>query len=117
MSSLRLAPSSGNPLANTVTGCEANDQSDYNFHWPVRELECAGSRKWGPNWELGPGFLGEAARLMRSPSKSQIFAMESKSARSFPAEAVRAVFRHCCASRRYSSGSKLTLFLRAIAMA
>jgi hypothetical protein len=30
--SLRFAASAGNPLANTVSGCEANDQSDYNFH-------------------------------------------------------------------------------------
>jgi hypothetical protein len=27
----RLASSAGNPLANTVSGCEANDESDYNF--------------------------------------------------------------------------------------
>jgi hypothetical protein len=31
--SLRLASSAGNPLANTIPGCEANDQSNYNFHW------------------------------------------------------------------------------------
>jgi hypothetical protein len=29
--SLRLTPSAGNPLANTVCECEANDQSDCNF--------------------------------------------------------------------------------------
>ncbi len=29
--SLRLTPSEGNPLANTISECEANDQSDYNF--------------------------------------------------------------------------------------
>ena len=27
----RLASAAGNPLANPVSGCEANDQSDYNF--------------------------------------------------------------------------------------
>ena len=30
---LRLASSAGNPLANTISDCEANDQSNYNFHW------------------------------------------------------------------------------------
>jgi hypothetical protein len=30
--SLRFTASAGNPLANTVSGCEANDQSYYNFH-------------------------------------------------------------------------------------
>jgi hypothetical protein len=35
--SLRLTPSAGNPLANTVPECEANDQSDCNFqHWKSR---------------------------------------------------------------------------------
>jgi hypothetical protein len=36
--SLRSAPSAGNPLANTISDCEANDQSNYNFHW--RRLPC-----------------------------------------------------------------------------
>jgi hypothetical protein len=34
--SLRLAPSMGNPLANTVSECEANDQSDCNFKYRGR---------------------------------------------------------------------------------
>ena len=37
---LRLVPSAGNPLANTVSECEANDQSDCNFqHCESRQLE------------------------------------------------------------------------------
>src|SRR5262249_37776381 len=34
--SLRLAPLAGSPLGNTVSECEANDQSNCNFHhWEV----------------------------------------------------------------------------------
>jgi hypothetical protein len=36
---LRLVPPAGNPLANTVSECEANDQNDCNYydfrHWPT----------------------------------------------------------------------------------
>jgi hypothetical protein len=36
-SSLRLAPSARNPLANAVSECEANDQNDCDFrHWESR---------------------------------------------------------------------------------
>jgi hypothetical protein len=41
-SSLRLVPSAGKPLANTVSECEANDQDDCSFSIespPIRELE------------------------------------------------------------------------------
>jgi hypothetical protein len=40
--SLRLAPSAGEPLANTISECEANGQSDCSFQHvslPIRELE------------------------------------------------------------------------------
>jgi hypothetical protein len=40
--SLRLAPSAGEPLANTVSECEANDQNDCSFQHcepQIRELE------------------------------------------------------------------------------
>jgi len=35
----RLPSSTGNPLANPVSGCEANDQSDYiGGHWRTPSL-------------------------------------------------------------------------------
>src|SRR5262249_30321360 len=38
--SLQSTPSAGKPLANTVSECEANDQSDCNFqHWESLEAE------------------------------------------------------------------------------
>jgi hypothetical protein len=40
-----LTPSAGNPLANTVPQCEANDQSDCNFqHWSRANLDREPSR-------------------------------------------------------------------------
>ena len=38
--SLRLVPSARNPFAHAVSGCEANDQSDYNFHFAIGEPKC-----------------------------------------------------------------------------
>ena len=38
--SLGFAASAGNPLANTVSDSEANDQSDYNFHLAISDLDC-----------------------------------------------------------------------------
>jgi hypothetical protein len=46
--SLRSAPSAGNPLANTISDCEANDQRNYNFHW--RRLPCP--QQPGPTCQL-----------------------------------------------------------------
>jgi chromosome segregation ATPase len=36
IAAMRLAAEAG---AGTVSGCEANDQSDYKLHWPIREPE------------------------------------------------------------------------------
>jgi hypothetical protein len=38
--SLRFAASAGNPFANTVSECKANDQSDYDFHGSARGCVC-----------------------------------------------------------------------------
>ena len=48
--SLRLAPSAGNPLAHTVSGCEAKDQSDGSFeHRRLKERRAT----HGPTKSMG----------------------------------------------------------------
>src|SRR5262245_52355934 len=41
--SLRLAPSAGNPLADTVSEYEASDQSDWNFQHEFAPTSCRDS--------------------------------------------------------------------------
>jgi len=59
--------------------------------------------------ELTYLFNAERWRRRQSARKSQIFAMNSRSARSLSVETVCAVSRHFSASRRYSSGLFLSV--------